>query len=190
MALNRLKPSLISRLWPHQSASLSTVTIKLDGKPVSIDDLPKKPKSVNLFQNYCAELGVSRDELKAQREQLVKSFNQNKTSYLAKNKKLVDSYKNELKAYREVFNKKIQLKDVADLIEFCNKAIAKETARQAAKASRKPRSMSFYTFFIQQASKDGLGKDLKTLSEKYRNLSSSELEHYKRLHENYLRSSN
>lgn len=187
MALNLLKLNPIKRiglLSSIQSVNLSTVKIKLDGKPISIDELPKKPRSLNLFQNYCAELGVSGNELKDQREQLLKSFKANKSTYLEKNKQLVDSYRGELKAYREIYKKTIKLRDVQDLINFCNKTITKQAAKQA---SKKPRKLSFYNFFIKFGFEKGLGKDMKELSAKYQNLSASEMEHYKNLYENYLR---
>lgn len=190
MALNLTKSCLINRLCSvtlNQTQlvnHLSTVTIKVDGKPINIDDLPKKPKSPNLFEKYCEELGVTEDQLKNQRNELRKSFNENKESILAKNKNLIEKYQIEQKAYREAFKKTIKLKDAQDLIKFYQKQAEKEAQKEAKKKQRKT---SFWQFYVKQALKDGLGKDLTEVANKFKTLSSSQIDHYKRLHEDYLR---
>jgi len=163
-----------------QCKNLTTVSIKLDGKTVSIDDLPKKPKSLNLFQNYCAELGVSGNELKNREAELKKLFKENKASYLEKNKKLIESHNQEMKEYRELFKKKVQLKDVAGLIQFYHKVIAKENTKK----SRKP---SLFNIFVKKSFATGQAKsiqDMKQISENFHNLSPSELESLKQYEEN------
>jgi len=186
LSRSNLYLSKLYKVTTTQNACLTSVSIKLDGKQVDISDLPKKPKSLNLFQNYCAELGVSGEELKSKREELLRSFKENKSSYLAKNQKLIESHKNELKAYQAVYKKPVKLRDVSSLIQYCNKVIAKQAAKEA---NRKPRQLSFYNFFVKKLAQDGICKDLTESARRFKSLSPSELENYKRQYENYLRSS-
>ena len=182
--LNRLCFTTLNQTQLAKQLTTSSITIKLDGKPINIEDLPKKPKPVNLFDQYCKDNGIGGAELKNQREQLVRSFKENKESYEAKNKRLIDNYKSELKAYRETFKKSIKLRDVSDLINFYNRQAQKIAQKEATRKQRKP---AFYAFFVKQAFKEGSTKDLHDAAQKYKNLSSSELDHYKRLYENYLK---
>lgn len=185
MALNLTRQSklrLITGLnqLPVQSACLSTsIKIKVDGKPISVDNLPKKPK-LNLFEKYCQDKGVTSDQLKSQRTELLKSFKENENQYLEKNRKLVEDYKKELKAYNDLFKQEVKLNDIKPLIKFYNKTTEKLNQ------PKKVRKMSFYNFFVKQAHNEG-ASDLKTISQKYKSLSTSELDHYKRLYEDQLR---
>lgn len=183
--LNRLCAASQIQLVNHLS---TTVRIKLDGKPVGIEELPKKPKQLNLFEKYCKDLGVTGEDLKSQRAQLLQSFKENKKSIEAKHKKLIDAHQKESKAYREALKKTVKLSDVQELIKFYNKQQEKEAREAEKKANKKPRKPSFWNFFIKQAISEGQNRDLAELSTKFKSLSSSEEDRYKRLYEEYLRS--
>lgn len=163
-----------------QSASASTIKIKVDGKPIDIGSLPKKPK-LNLFEKYCKEKGVTGDQLKSQKTELLKSFKEDQAQYIAENKKLVEDYKKEMKAYNNLFKQPVQLKDLKPLIKFYNKTTEKLNQ------PKKPRKLSFYNFFIKQAHNETSSADLKAIAQKYKSLSPSELDHYKSLYEDHLK---
>lgn len=181
--LNRLCLATQTQLVSH----LSTVRITVDGKPIGIEELPKKPKQLNLFDKYCKDLGVSGEELRSQRAQLLQAFNENKKSFETKNKKLIEAYRRESKAYNETFEKTVKLRDVRELIKFYQKQLEKEAREAEKKANKKPRKPSFWAFFIKQAISEGQSRDLSELSTKFKSLSSSQVDHYKQLYEEYLR---
>ena len=192
MALNLIKSGLLSRVcFASQCQEVNhlatTVRIKLDGKPIPIDELPKKPKQLNLFEKYCKDLGVTGDELRSQRAQLLQSFKENKKSFETKNRSLIEAHRTESKAYNDAFKKTIKLSDVQDLIKFYNKQLQKEAREAEKKASKKPRKPSFWNFYVKQAISEGQSRDLSELSEKFKSLSSSQVDHYKQLYEDYLR---
>ena len=181
--LNRLCLASQSQLVNH----LSTVRIKVDGKPIDINELPKKPKQLNLFEKYCRDLGVTDQELKSQRAQLLAQFKQNRPSFETKHKNLIEAHKTETKAYRNTLQKTIKLRDVQELINFYNKQLEKEAREAEKKANKKPRKPSFWAFYVKQAISEGQGRNLSEVSQKYKSLSSSQVDYYKRLYEDYLK---